>query len=112
MRKKMTEKKQQPKMDLKEAFAEYARKELEFYKSAKKNKLYNRILPDLKEKDKGIIDFYYNGIIIGGYIHKNDIVLNKQRVTKYGKEEDIPKAIEAIEKALKDSEMVLDNQLK
>lgn len=111
MRKKMT-KKEQPKIDLKEAFREYAKKELEFYKSAKKDKLYSRILPNLKEKDKAVIDLYYNGIIIGGYIHKKDIVLNKQKITKYGKEEDIPKAIKAIEDALKDSDMVLDNQLK
>lgn len=100
------------KIDLKEAFAEYARKEMEFYEKAEKDKLYSRVLPNFKEKDKGSIDFYYNGIIIGGYIHKQDIVLNKQKVTKFGKEEDIPKAIEAIKKALEGSEMVLDNQLK
>ena len=105
-------KKEQQKIDLKEAFAEYARKEMEFYEKAEKDKLYSRVLPNFKEKDKGSIDFYYNGIIIGGYIHKQDIVLNKQKVTKFGKEEDIPKAIEAIKKALKGSEMVLDNQLK
>lgn len=105
-------KKEQPKIDLKEAFREYARKELEFYKTAKKDKLYSRIIPNLKDKNSAMIDLYYNGIIIGGYITKQDIVINKQKVTKYGKEEDIPKAIKAIEDALKDSEMVLDNQLK
>lgn len=105
-------KKEQAKISLKEAFAEYARKELEFYQSAKKDKLYSRVLPNLKEKDKGTIDFYYNGIVIGGYIHKHDIVLNKQKITKFGSEEEIPKAIKAIEKALEGSEMVLDNQLK
>ena len=105
-------KNEKQKIDLKEAFREYAKKELEFYKSAKKDKLYSRILPNLKEKDKAVIDLYYNGIIIGGYIHKKDIVLNKQKITKYGKEEDIPKAIKAVEDSLKDSDMVLDNQLK
>lgn len=104
--------KEQTKITIKEAFEEYARKELEFYKSAKKDKLYSRVLPNLKEKDKGSIDFYYNGVVIGGYIHKNDIILNKLKVTKYGKDEEVPKAIKAIEIALKDSKMVLDNQLK
>ena len=105
-------KKEQAKISLKEAFAEYARKELEFYQTAKKDKLYSRVLPNIKEKDKGTIDFYYNGIVIGGYIHKHDIILNKQKITKFGSEEEIPKAIKAIEKALEGSEMVLDNQLK
>lgn len=108
----MTKTKKQDKIDIKEAFQEYARKELEFYQSAKKDKLYNRILPNIKEKDTAYVDFYYNGVVLGGYIHKNDVILNKVRVTKFGTEEEIPRAIEAIEKALKDSEMVLDNQLK
>lgn len=104
--------KEQAKIDIKEAFAEYARKEMEFYQTAEKDKLYNRILPNLKEKDKATVDFYYNGIILGGYIHKYDLVLNKLRVTKFGQEEEVPKAIEAIEKAIEGSKMVLDNQLK
>ena len=104
--------KEQTKIDIKEAFAEYARKEMEFYQTAEKDKLYNRILPNLKEKDKATVDFYYNGIILGGYIHKYDLVLNKLRVTKFGQEDEVPKAIEAIEKAIEGSKMVLDNQLK
>ena len=104
--------KEEPKIDLKEAFREYARKELEFYQKAKKNKLYHRVLPNLKEKDKGSIDFYYNGIVIGGYIYKNTITLNKLKVTKFGKEEDIPKAVKVIESNLTKAEMVCDNQLK
>lgn len=108
----MTKKKEQPKISLKEAFAEYARKELEFYQSAERDKLYSRVLPNIKEKDKGTIDFYYNGIVIGGTIYKQDIVLNKQKITKFGSEDDIPNAIKAIEKAFEGSEMVLDNQLK
>lgn len=103
---------QQAKISLKEAFEEYARKEIEFYQSAKKDKLYNRILPNIKEKNTANVDFYYNGVILGGYIKDKDLVLNKVRVTKYGKEEEIPRAIEAIKKALEGSDIVLDNQLK
>ena len=105
-------KKEQAKISLKEAFEEYARKEIEFYQSAKKDKLYNRILPNIKEKNTANVDFYYNGVILGGHIKDKDLVLNKVRVTKYGKEEEIPKAIDAIKKALEGSEIVLDNQLK
>ena len=104
--------KQENKLDLKEAFQEYARKELEFYKSAKKDKLYQRVLPNLKDKDSGTIDFYYNGIVVGGYIYKDTITLNKLRVTKMGKEEDIPEAIKKVEEGIKIAEMVCDNQLK
>lgn len=104
--------KEEAKIDLKEAFMEYAKKEIEFYQKAKKNKLYHRVLPNLKEKDKGSIDFYYNGIVIGGYIYKNTITLNKLKVTKFGKEEDIPKAVKVIESNLTKAEMVCDNQLK
>ena len=102
------------KIDLKEAFQEYAKKELEFYKSAKKDKLYNRVLPDLKDKNKGSIDFYYNGIVIGGYIYTptNTITLNKLRITKFGKEEDVAEVVKIIEQKIKEVEMVCDNQLK
>ena len=100
------------KIDLKQAFAEYAKKELEFYKTAERNKLYNRVLPNLKEKDKGTIDFFYNGIVIGGYIYKSTITLNKLKVTKFGKEEDIPEVIKIVEDKIKEVEMTCDNQLK
>lgn len=102
------------KLDLKEAFAEYAKKELEFYKSAKKDKLYSRVLPDLKDKHRGTIDFYYNGIIVGGYMYTttNTITLNKLRVTKFGKEEDVNAVIKTVEDKIKEVEMVCDNQLK
>lgn len=100
------------KLDLKEAFQEFAKKELEFYQSAKKDKLYQRVLPNLKDKDSGTIDFYYNGIVVGGYIYKDTITLNKLRVTKMGKEEDIPEAIKKVEEGIKIAEMVCDNQLK
>ena len=106
------QKKEQAKINLKEAFEEYARKEIEFYQSAQKDKLYNRILPNIKEKNTANVDFYYNGVILGGYIKDKDLVLNKVRVTKYGDEDEIPRALDAIEKALEGSEIVLDNQLK
>ena len=102
------------KIDLKQAFQEYAKKELEFYKSAKKDKLYNRVLPDLKDKTRGTIDFFWNGIVIGGYMDTktNTIVLNKLRVTKVGKEEDVEKAINTVVTKIKEVEMICDNQLK
>lgn len=104
--------KQDSKLDLKEAFQEYARKELEFYKSAKKDKVYTRVLPNLKEKDKGSIDFYYNGIVVGGYIYKNSIAINKLRITKFGKEEDVEEAVKKVEESIAQAEMTCDNQLK
>lgn len=102
------------KIDLKQAFQEYAKKELEFYQSAKKDKLYNRVLPDLKDKTRGTIDFFWNGIVIGGYMDTktNTIVLNKLRVTKVGKEEDVEKAINTVVTKIKEVEMICDNQLK
>ena len=104
--------KQPEKIDLKQAFAEYAKKELEFYKTADRNKLYNRVLPNLKDKDTGTIEFFYNGIVVGGCIYKNTITLNKLRVTKVGKEEDIPEAIKVVEDKIKEVDMTCDNQLK
>lgn len=102
------------KLDIKEAFREYARKEMEFYQNAEKDKLYQRVLPNMKDKNKGVIDFFFNGIIVGGYIDtkSNTIVLNKLKVTKFGKEEEVPATIKVIEDKLKDTEMVCDNQLK
>ena len=108
------ESKKNDKIDLKQAFQEYAKKELEFYKNAEKNKVYHRILPNMQDKTKGVIDFFYNGIIVGGYIDtkSNTIVLNKLKVTKFGKEEEVPTAISVIEGKIKETEMVCDNQLK
>jgi len=102
------------KIDLKEAFQEFAKKEMEFYKSAKKDKLYSRVLPDLKDKHKGSIDFYYNGIVIGGHMctSTNTIALNKLRITKFGKEEDVADAVKVVEEKIKEVEMICDNQLK
>lgn len=102
------------KLDLKQAFQEYAKKELEFYKSAKKDQVYQRVLPDLKDKNRGVIDFFWNGIIVGGYIDSkaNTIALNKLKVTSFGNEEDVDEAIKTIEAKIKEAEMLCDNQLK
>lgn len=100
------------KLDIKEAFKEYAKKELEFYQTAKKDKVYTRVLPSFKDHDKGLIDFYYNGIKIGGHIYKNLITLDKLQVTDYGKEESINEAIAKVEESIKIAEMTCDNQLK
>ena len=75
---------QDNKLDIKEAFRKYAQKELEFYQNAEKNKLYQRILPNMKDRTKGVIDLFYNGIIVGGYIdtETNTVVLNKLSLAK------------------------------
>jgi hypothetical protein len=107
-------KKQDNKLNFKEAFREYAKKELEFYQNAEKYKVYQRVLPNMQDKTKGMIDFFYNGIIVGGYIDTkiNTIVLNKLKVTKFGKEEEVPATISVIEDKIKEAEMVCNNQLK
>lgn len=99
-------------IDLKEAFEEYARKELEFYKTAKKDKLYTRVLPNLKDKERGTIDFFYNGLIVGGTIYKKSVVLNKLKITKYGSEDDVEKVVNIIIEELKKEDITCDNQLK
>lgn len=102
------------KLDLKEAFREYAKKELEFYQNAEKDKVYQRVLPNMQDKTKGTIDFYYNGIIVGGYIDAKTktIVLNKLKVTKFGKEEEVSATISVIESKIKEGDTICDNQLK
>lgn len=104
--------KQTDKLDFREAFREYARKEIEFVKNADPTKIYTRVLPNFKDKDKGMIDFLYNKIIIGGTIYKHTITLNKLRVTKEGREEDVPEAIAKIMELEKDGDMHIVNELK
>ncbi len=106
--------KQDAKLDLKEAFRKYAQRELEFYQNAEKDKLYQRTLPNMKDKTKGMIDVYYNGIIVGGdiYTNTNTIVLNKLKVTKFGKDEEVPATIKLIEDKFKETGIVCNNQLK
>ena len=72
--------KETPKVTLKEMFEEYAKKEVETIKNSDPNKLYHRVLPDFKDKDRGQIEFLYKKIIVGGTIYKHDIILNKLKV--------------------------------
>lgn len=97
--------------DLKEMFADYARKELEFIEKSDPNKLYHRALPNLKDKTKGSIDFLYKYIVVGGIIDGNTIYLNKLRVSKLGKEEDIEAVIAKITEVVNKGDMKLVNQL-
>ena len=98
------------KINLVEAFREYAKKEKEFIESSDPNKLYHRVLPNIKEKDKGSIDFLYKRILIGGFIDKDTIYLNKL-ITKYGNEEDVDKVVEKITEVVEKGDMKLVNQL-
>ena len=104
-------KKTNSQINLKEAFAEYARQELEFIKKADPEKVYNRVIPNVKEKEKGYIDFLYRKIVIGGYIDKDTIFLNKLRVTREGKEEDIEPAIAKITEIINKGDMKLVNNI-
>lgn len=99
------------KVNLKEMFEEYARKELEFVEQADPDKLYHRVIPNIKEKDKASIDFLYKRIKVGGYIDKDTIYLNKLKVTKNGKEEDIPVVIAKLQEIVDKGDMKLVNQL-
>lgn len=99
------------KVTLKEMFEEYAKKELEFLEQSDPEKLYHRVIPDLKNKDKASIDFLYRKIKVGGFIDKDTIYLNKLKVTKYGKEEDIDLVIGKIKEVIDKGDMKLVNQL-
>ena len=50
-------KKEEPKVTLKEMFEEYARKEIEFVENADPEKLYHRILPNIKDKTQASVEF-------------------------------------------------------
>lgn len=99
------------KVTLKEMFKEYARKEIEFVKQSDPNKLYHRILPNVKDKDCASIDFLYKKIKVGGFVEKDTIYLNKLKVTEEGKEEDIPAVLEKIQEVVNNGDMKLVNQL-
>lgn len=99
------------KISLKEAFAEYAKQELEFIKQADPEKVYHRVIPNVKEKEKGYIDFLYKKIIIGGSIDKDTIYLNKLRVTKEGQESDIDEAMQKIKDIIATGDMKLVNNI-
>lgn len=101
-----------PKVTLKEMFEEYARKEREVIKQSDPNKLYHRVLPDIKDKNRGHIEFLYKKIIVGGTIYKHDIYLNKLKVTEDGKESDIDSVIKKIEEVASKGDMHVINELK
>ena len=97
--------------DIKSMFAEYAKKELEFIESSDPDKLYHRVLPNVKEKNKGSIDFLYKKIVVGGFIEDNTIYLNKLRVSKWGDEKDIEEVINKITEVSEKGDMKIVNQL-
>ena len=99
------------KINLMEAFRDYAKKEQDFIKNSDPDKVYHRVLPNIKYKDRGSIDFLYKKIIIGGYIEKDTIYLNKLRVSKEGKEEDIDTVIDKVTEIVNKGDMKLVNQL-
>lgn len=99
------------KIDLMEAFREYAKKELEFIKESDPNKVYQRVMPNFTDKARASADFIYKKIILGGFIEKDTIYLNRLKVTKYGKEEDIDKVIDKITSLLTKGGMKVINQL-
>lgn len=99
------------KVTLKEMFEEYARKEIEFVKQSDPDKLYHRILPNVKDKDRASIDFLYKYIKIGGFVEKDTIYLNKLKVTELGKEEDVPLVVAKIQEVVDNGDMKLVNQL-
>lgn len=102
--------KEKIKIDLMEAFREYAKREKDFIEKSNPDKLYHRVIPNVKEKDKGSIDFLYKKILVGGFIDKDTVYLNKL-ITKYGKEEDIDKVINKITSIIEKGDMKLVNQL-
>ena len=99
------------KIDLVGMFKEYAKQELEFIEKSDPEKIYHRILPNVKDKEKGSIDFLYKKITVGGMIDKDTIYLNKLRVSKWGKEEDIDKVLAKITEIVEKGDMKLVNQL-
>lgn len=103
--------KPEPKVTLKEMFEEYAKKEIEFVKESDPNKVYYRILPNMRDKDCASIDLLYKKIKVGGFVEKDTIYLNKLKVTDDGKEEDIPLVLAKIQEVVDKGDMKLVNQL-
>ena len=97
--------------DLKEMFKEYAKKELDFIEKSDPEKVYHRVLPNIKDKTTGSIDFLYKKIVVGGMIDKDTFYLNKLRVSKWGKEEDIDTVLEKINEIVTKGDMKVVNQL-
>ena len=99
------------KTDIKEMFKEYAKKELDFIEKSDPDKVYHRVMPNLKDKDRGNIDFLYKKIIVGGFIEKDTIYLNKLKVTKWGKEDDVDAVLAKVTEIVNKGDMKLVNQL-
>lgn len=99
------------KVTLKEMFEEYARKELETIEKSDPNKLLHRVIPNIRDKDKGSIEFLYKKIVVGGFIDKDKIYLNKLRVSKWGKEEDVEEVLAKVKETIEAGDMTLINQL-
>lgn len=101
----------QPKVTLKEMFREYAKQELDMIQNSDPDKLYHRVMPNFKDKTKGSIDFLYKKITVGGLIDGDTIYLNRLRVSKWGKEEDIDAVIAKITEVVNKGDMKLVNQI-
>ena len=99
------------KINLLEAFKDYAKQELEFIEKSDPEKVYHRVLPNFKDKNKGTIEFIHKYIIVGGMIDGDTIYLNKLRVTKFGKEDDIDVVLKKIEEIVNKGDMKIVNQL-
>lgn len=97
--------------DLKEMFKEYAKQELDTIKNSDPDKLYHRVIPNMKDKNKGSIDFLYKKIVVGGMIDKDTIYLNKLRVSEWGSEDDIDLVLDKIKETVEKGDMKLVNQL-
>ena len=115
---KLTERKnnmqEKPKVTLKEMgemFKEFAKKELDFIEHSDPEKVYHRVMPNFKDKDKGTIEFIHKKIIVGGMIDKDTIYLNKLKVTRFGKEEDIDSVLDKINEIVSKGDMKIINQL-
>lgn len=107
--KKMTTKKTM--VDIKQMFADYAKRELEFIENSDPNKIYHRVMPNFKDKTKGSIDFLYKKITVGGFIDGDTIYLNKLRVSKWGSNKDVDSVIAKITEIIHKGDMKLVNQL-
>lgn len=101
----------QPKVTLKEMFREYAKQELDMIQNSDPDKLYHRVMPNFKDKSKGSIDFLYKKITVGGLIDGDTIYLNRLRVSKWGKEEDIDAVIAKVTEVVNKGDMKLVNQI-
>ena len=99
------------KVNIKEMFEEFAKNELEFIENSDPEKIYHRVIPNLKDKEKGTIDFLYKKIVIGGVIEKDTIYLNKLRVSKWGDEKDIDSVLAKINEVASKGDMKIVNQI-